>query len=205
MSPLFRRRTRTADRLLELGGGGLHLRLVFGAHLVAQLSELLVGLVTRVSAWFFRSMRSRFSLSTAAFASASFTILSTSLSLRVEAPVMEMLCSLPLPLSLAVTLRMPLASLCRIHGCACAAPGSARYTTPLVLPEMTAPLAVAVMLSGNTSVSLMRISGNGDCAVAQVQSSSAAGANDCSSFISISLVSADTGVLLLCRIHAAVG
>ena len=33
------------DGLLEFGGGRLHLGLVFGAHLVAQLSELLVGLV----------------------------------------------------------------------------------------------------------------------------------------------------------------
>ena len=68
----------------------------------------------RVSAWFFRSIFSRFSLSALALASASFTILSTSLSLRVEAPVMEMLCSLPLPLSLAVTLRMPLASMSKV-------------------------------------------------------------------------------------------
>ena len=59
-------------------------------------------------------MRSRFSLSAAALASASFTIFSTSFSLRVEAPVIEMLCSLPLPLSLAVTLRMPLASMSKV-------------------------------------------------------------------------------------------
>mmetsp|Transcript_11978 Transcript_11978/g.32087 ORF Transcript_11978/g.32087 Transcript_11978/m.32087 type:complete len:258 (+) Transcript_11978:515-1288(+) len=49
--------------------------------------------------------------SSTAFASASFTILSTSCSSNVEAPAMVMVCSFPVPLSLADTLRMPFASM----------------------------------------------------------------------------------------------
>jgi len=66
------------------------------------------------SAWFFRSIFSLFSLSEDAFDSASLTIFSTSLSDRVDAPVIEILCSFPLPLSFAVTLKIPLASISNV-------------------------------------------------------------------------------------------
>mmetsp|Transcript_12232 Transcript_12232/g.27785 ORF Transcript_12232/g.27785 Transcript_12232/m.27785 type:complete len:383 (-) Transcript_12232:588-1736(-) len=64
-----------------------------------------------LSALFFVSMASRFSLSAPAFASASFTMRSTSLSDSVDAPVILMSVCLPVPLSEAVTLRIPFASM----------------------------------------------------------------------------------------------
>mmetsp|Transcript_5554 Transcript_5554/g.14115 ORF Transcript_5554/g.14115 Transcript_5554/m.14115 type:complete len:548 (-) Transcript_5554:148-1791(-) len=64
-----------------------------------------------LSALFFVSMASRFSLSASAFASASFIMLSTSLSDSVDAPVILISVCLPVPLSEAVTLRIPFASM----------------------------------------------------------------------------------------------
>mmetsp|Transcript_4580 Transcript_4580/g.12508 ORF Transcript_4580/g.12508 Transcript_4580/m.12508 type:complete len:304 (-) Transcript_4580:925-1836(-) len=64
-----------------------------------------------LSAWFLVSTASRFFLSSPAKRSASATILSTSSLPRVEAPVILMSCFLPEPLSVAVTDRIPLASM----------------------------------------------------------------------------------------------
>mmetsp|Transcript_28988 Transcript_28988/g.35231 ORF Transcript_28988/g.35231 Transcript_28988/m.35231 type:complete len:299 (+) Transcript_28988:550-1446(+) len=64
-----------------------------------------------LSAWFLTSTASLFFWSSAAFASASSTILSTSSEDRVDAPVILMSCCLPVPLSVAVTDRIPLASM----------------------------------------------------------------------------------------------
>mmetsp|Transcript_18138 Transcript_18138/g.45701 ORF Transcript_18138/g.45701 Transcript_18138/m.45701 type:complete len:265 (+) Transcript_18138:274-1068(+) len=63
------------------------------------------------SAWFLVSTASRFFLSSPANFSASLTMRSTSSLASVEAPVILMSCFLPVPLSVAVTDRMPLASM----------------------------------------------------------------------------------------------
>mmetsp|Transcript_33606 Transcript_33606/g.60686 ORF Transcript_33606/g.60686 Transcript_33606/m.60686 type:complete len:287 (+) Transcript_33606:410-1270(+) len=63
------------------------------------------------SALFLASIKSRFFLSSAAWASASFTMRSTSDLSRVEAPVMRMSWCLPVVFSVALTVRIPLASM----------------------------------------------------------------------------------------------
>mmetsp|Transcript_103935 Transcript_103935/g.144630 ORF Transcript_103935/g.144630 Transcript_103935/m.144630 type:complete len:212 (-) Transcript_103935:1461-2096(-) len=69
---------------------------------------------TRLSALFLVSTASLRLLSSAALASASCTILSTSVLSRVEDPAMVMVCSLPVPRSFAPTFRMPLASMSKV-------------------------------------------------------------------------------------------
>ena len=66
------------------------------------------------SSWFFTSIFSRRSLSASALASASFTIFSISVSDNPVESVMVIFCSLPVPLSLAPTFRMPFASISKV-------------------------------------------------------------------------------------------
>jgi len=62
--------------------------------------------------------------------------LSTSLSDKVEAPVIEILCSLPLPLSLAVTLRIPFASISNVTSI-CGTPlGAEGIPSSLKVPKL---------------------------------------------------------------------
>src|SRR5205823_6260014 len=66
------------------------------------------------SPWLRASIMSRRVLSSAAWLSASFTILATSSLLRPDEPAMVIFCSLPVALSLADTLTMPLASMSKV-------------------------------------------------------------------------------------------
>ena len=68
----------------------------------------------RPSAWLRASIRSRRTLSSAAWASASLTILSMSASDSPPEAWMRICCSLPVALSLADTLTMPLASMSKV-------------------------------------------------------------------------------------------
>mmetsp|Transcript_7800 Transcript_7800/g.23888 ORF Transcript_7800/g.23888 Transcript_7800/m.23888 type:complete len:212 (-) Transcript_7800:1344-1979(-) len=79
---------------------------------------------TEESALFLVSTFSRSAVSDAALASASFIIRSTSSSLSVDAPVILMSACLPVPLSVAATLRMPLASMSK-HTVICGTPRGA--------------------------------------------------------------------------------
>ena len=63
---------------------------------------------------FFTSIFSRLSLSASALASASFTMFSISLSDKPVESVMVIFCSLLVPLSLAVTFKMPFASMSKV-------------------------------------------------------------------------------------------
>jgi hypothetical protein len=66
------------------------------------------------SPWLRACTSSSFLLSSAAFSSASFTICWISSSDRPELALMVILFSLPVPLSLALTCRMPLASMSKV-------------------------------------------------------------------------------------------
>ena len=68
----------------------------------------------KLFAWFFTSTSSLFCLSDSAFASASFTILSISSSDNPPEAWILICCSLPVDLSLAETLTMPLASISKV-------------------------------------------------------------------------------------------
>ncbi len=86
--------------------------------------------------WFLVSMASLFVLSSALYFSASWTILSTSSLLSVLAPVILMSCFFCVPLSVAVTLRIPLASMSNLTSTWGTPLGAGGMPSSLKLPRL---------------------------------------------------------------------
>lgn len=89
-------------------------RFLVGRNLVTVVLEEVLGGEIIESAWFILSTFSRSALSAAAFCSASAFMRSISSWLRPDEASIRMACSLPVALSLALTLRIPLASISKV-------------------------------------------------------------------------------------------
>mmetsp|Transcript_89856 Transcript_89856/g.275063 ORF Transcript_89856/g.275063 Transcript_89856/m.275063 type:complete len:203 (-) Transcript_89856:1128-1736(-) len=96
---------------------------------------------TRDSALFFASTLSFLLLSSWAFASASLTMRSTSSLSSVEEPAIVMVCSLPVPRSLADTFRMPLASMSKVTSICGTPRGAGGTPSSLKVPKILLSLA----------------------------------------------------------------
>src|SRR6185312_13812860 len=103
------RRVGSFQRLLGIGQSRFHAALFVAGDLVTVLFQHLFDVVDHAV-----ELVSRFVLSSAAWASASLAIRSTSSLLRPEDDVIVIFWSLPVARSLAVTFRMPLASMSKV-------------------------------------------------------------------------------------------
>mmetsp|Transcript_23002 Transcript_23002/g.38864 ORF Transcript_23002/g.38864 Transcript_23002/m.38864 type:complete len:219 (+) Transcript_23002:9049-9705(+) len=97
----------------------------------------------RLSAWFFASISSRRSLSASALSSASLTIWSISASDRPPDAWIVICCSLPVPLSLAPTDTIPLASMSKVTSICGMPRGAGGMFSRLKLPRILLSAAIS--------------------------------------------------------------